>query len=122
MSRALTRFVEKVCVQTAVYWPAPKPDGFGGYTYGTPREIACRWDGKTKVIVDKDGNEKVSQAEILVTEKLELDGMLYLGSLADLTPQQIANPKLVKGAHPIQMVEETPHFRSTTEFVRRVYI
>lgn len=122
MSRALTRFVEKICVQTAVYWAAPKPDGFGGYTYGEPVEIKCRWDGKTKVIVDKDGNERVAQAEILVTEKLELDGMLCLGSLAALTPQQRANPKLVKGVYPIKMIEETPHFQSTTEFVWVVYV
>ena len=122
MSKALTRFVKKVCVQTAVYWAAPKPDGFGGFTYGEPVEIKCRWDGKTKMIVDKDGNEKVAQAEILVTEKLQLDGILYLGSLATLTPQQKSNPKLIKGAFPIKMIEESPHFRSATEFVWVVYV
>jgi len=120
MVSPLLKFVEKICTQTAVYWGNPKPNGFGGYTYDSPVEIKCRWEGKSKLIRDDKGNEVVSKAEILVTQDLDIGGMIKLGTLADLSPSQL--PEDEPDAYKILQVEKIPLFRSPDEFIRRVYI
>lgn len=114
-------FIESVCVQTAVYWGNPQPSGMGGMIYDSPVEIKVRWDGKKQVVRTKKGKEVISNAEILVTQELDEEGYIYLGSLAEFatTPE---NPMGVDGAFEILSTESTPLFRSTDEFVRTVYV
>lgn len=122
MANPLIKFVSSVCVQTAVYWGSPEPDGFGGYSYGDPVEIACRWDGKVQRITNDKGEEVVSKAEVLVTEDLDMGGMLFLGSLNDLDSDQMDAPENVDGAYKIELFTKNPLFRSTSEFVRVAYL
>jgi hypothetical protein len=122
MADPLIKFVESVCVQTAVYWGSPKNDGYGGTTYDSPVEIKCRWDGKTKRITNDEGEEVVSRAQVLVTQDLEVGGVLYLGTLNDLGTEQENDPAQIVGAYKIQRVEKSPLFRSTKDFVRTVYL
>ena len=118
----IPEFIKTVCVQTAVYWSNPVADGYGGFTFGTPVEIPCRWDETTALVMDARGQEIVSRATILVTQDLEVDGVLWLGFLRDLTATQRGNPKSVEGAYVIKRIDKTPLFKSTTEFVRKVYL
>jgi len=122
MANPLIKFVESVCVQTAVYWGNPQPDGYGGMDYDDPTEISCRWDGSTKRITKNQGEEIVSRAEIRVTHDLDDDGMLYLGTLDDLDTSQQNDPESVSRAYRIQKIDKNPLFRSSTEFVRVVYL
>lgn len=124
MANPLIKFVESVCVQTAVYWPRPIPDGYGGYSFGSayPEEISVRWDNVQKYIFSSNGAQIVSIAEILVTQDIEEGGYLYLGTLSDLDSGQEDNPKEVDGAYEIRKVEKTPLFKSTNEFVRTAYL
>lgn len=119
---SIESFIRTVCVQTAVYWSAPVADGYGGYTFASPTEISCRWDGKKEIFIDAQGREAVSKAKILVTQDLDEEGYLYLGELDDLSTAQKANPKLVEGACLIRAFEKTPMIKSTTVFVRTVYV
>lgn len=118
MANALIKFVESVCVQTAVYWGSPTPDGYGGYTYDDPIEISCRWEEKAQLVVTKDGKEVVSKGEILVTRDLDIDGMLYLGTLDDIDSDGSMHDEAV----PIITKTAIPLFKSSTEFVRMVYV
>ena len=118
----IIQFVEKVCVQTAVYWGSPVSDGLGGNTYATAVDIACRWDGHLENMLNKFGNQITSKAKILVTQDVDEDGFLYLGSLADLSTEEKLNPMKVEKAFPIQRVDKTPLFKSTNKFVRQVYL
>ena len=127
MASGLIKFIKKVCVQSAVYWGAPKPDGFGGMTYGTPAEIKCRWTDKVQVIKWQSAyvptsNEFISYAEILLYDDVELQGVLWLGSLTSLTTAQKAAPLTIPGAREIKTLERVPLFRSSTEFVKKVYL
>lgn len=70
--------------QIAVYWPAPVNNGYGGWTYGTPSEVSCRWIEKTKVIQTAKQKELVSQAQVKVAVDLDVNGYLWLGSLVEL--------------------------------------
>ena len=111
MASGLIRFIKKVCVQTAVYWPSPIPDGYGGMNYGTPKDIKCRWTDKVQVIKWQSAympasDEFISYAEILLYEDVQLQGVLWLGSIASLSTAQIESPLTIPGAREIKTYEK----------------
>ena len=140
---SIQKFIEKVCVQTAVYWGDPTPDGYGGKTYSDPVEIPCRWEDTLEVIKDERGEEIICKAKVLVTQDLEEGGMLYLGTLEDLGVvtggnvvmgglgtgnivsaglTKMSHPEDVEDAYEITIVKKIPMIRSTSEYVRTVYL
>ena len=122
MTNPLIKFVESVCVQTAVYWGNPRPDGLGGTIYDEPVEIPCRWDSKVETVTDSNGQETVSRAQVLVTQDLSVDGRLMLATLNDLDPGLTDSPESIPTAYRIIQFAKNPLFRSATEFVRQVYL
>ena len=119
------RFIDSLCVQKAVYWHPPDNDGYGGYTFATVEEIKVRWDDKAQLIRTVDGIEFVNRAEILIHSEvgeLKKQGYMMLTALTDLTNDDQANPKALENAFQVARVTKTPLFRSTDEFVRRVYL
>ena len=122
----IERFIQKVCVQTAVYWGNPKDDGYGGFTFDDPVNISCRWEDKIQIVATMDGQEVSSDSEILVTQDLDYNGYLYLGTLEELsedyTEEELANPMNVLTAKAIISKSKIPMIKSTKEFVRIVYL
>jgi hypothetical protein len=123
----ITKTIQRFCVQTAVYWGNPQNDGFGGFTFDDPIDLepptnGVRWEDKTQLVVGANGAETGSDAEVLVCQDLDLDGYLYLGSLDDLSDDEKADPMTVDGAKQIISKEKIPMVKSTTEFVRKVYL
>lgn len=118
----ITQFIKKVCVQTAVYWGDPTPDGYGSYTYGVVKEIKCRWEYLNEAITNKYGKEVMSRSKVLVTEELSDEGYLYLGTLNDLDSNQLTNPILLTKAFPIQMYSKIPLIKSTSSFVHTIFL
>ncbi len=118
----IIKFINRVCVQTAVYWPEPQSDGFGRMQYGNPIEIKCRWDDVTEIVTNKEGEVVNSRAKLMVPDDLNENGYLFLGSLTDLTEAQKDDPLIVPKAFPIQRIDKSPLFRSTDRFVREVYL
>jgi len=114
------KFIKKISVQKAVYWGAPKSDGYGGYTFSEPVEIDCRWEGVTELITNKNGKEVVSNAKVLVTLDLDKGGYLHLGTMEEGV--DYSNPKDIEETYVIQKIEKIPMIRSATEFVRIVYL
>ena len=119
---SIESFIASVCVQTAVYWGNPQSDGRGSYTFDDPVEIDCRWDQKTQLIVGAQGKEIVSKAEVLVTQDVDEEGFLYLGALEDFDSDELADPEAINGAWEILQFAKSPAFKSTTEFVRQVFL
>lgn len=122
---SITTFLQRTCTQTAVYWPSPVEDGYGGQTYGTPEEIKCRWESATNLVRSKrlgdNAQEIVCNAEVYVLEDLDEQGWLYLGELDDLDSNP-DNPMEVSGAREIQKFEKLPTLGSTTEFLRKAIL
>jgi len=119
----IEKFIKKVCVQTAVYWGNPVPDGFGNYTYDAPVDIACRWEDKIAVINDAFGAEQVCDASVLITQDVDLHGWVCLNKTAgSLSTTEAADPKWVEGVREIIGFEKIPLFRSSTKFVRKIYL
>jgi hypothetical protein len=124
---SITNFIKRVAVQTAVYWGSPINDGYGGKTFASPVEIKCRWEDKVRLLISADGSETKSKATVLVTQELDDEGYLYLGTLDDL--DEISqdsdfayNPKNIVHAYEIVAKDRIPMFRSTTVFVNTVYL
>lgn len=117
---SITKFIKYVCVQTAVYWGNPVNDGYGRLVYDSPIEIKCRWEDEQKIVAGGNGVEQTSVSNVLVTQNLDVQGMLYLGILNDLDSDQ--NPNDLTGAYQIIAKSVVPLFRSTTEFVHTVYL
>jgi hypothetical protein len=115
-------FIESVAVQTAVYWGTPVDNGYGGFTYADPIEILCRWEGSTKLITDAKGQQIVCVAEVMVLQELDIDGLLYLGSLDDLDSAQEDDPSTITGSQRIKQFMKTPLFASDDEFVYISYL
>jgi len=122
MTDPLLDFVASVCVQTAVYWGAPTPDGYGGYTFADPVEISCRWDGSTRMVKSGDGKDVLSRARILLTQDVDEGGFLMLGTLDDIDSASEDDPVSLTDAWEILRFDKTPLFQSATEFVREVYV
>jgi hypothetical protein len=114
--------ISKTFKQVAVYWPAPKPDGYGSYTYDSPEEIACRWIDMNQLISDNQGNQITSMAMVYVKEDLDIDGMLYLGELDDLSSDGENDPKTLTNAFAIKRFEKIPVLGSANQFVRKAFL
>jgi len=118
-------FIRKMCVQTAVYWGNPQPDGYGKMTYDDPMEIYVRWDVKRRVVIGPDAKEINSDVEILTPEDLELQGVLILGTLEALFNSSSGSdedPWTVGEAYEILALEKISMPKSTTQFVRKAYL
>lgn len=118
---SIQSFIRRICIQTAVYWGNPRSDGYNTI-YDEPVEIKCRWDGSTNLITDAKGNQIVAVAEVLVTQDLDVDGLLYLGELYDLDSSQEDDPATIEGAYKIKKFDKNPEFRSSDKFVRVAWL
>lgn len=123
----IEKFIKKVCVQDAVYWGNPVNDGRGGMTFDSARQIKCRWEDKQRIRLDDQGREFISVASILVTEDLKIQGYLWLGKLTDIDGYGDSgfidnDPSVVQGALVILAFDKVPMIKSTTQFVRSVFL
>ena len=119
----IDQLIIRACKQTAVYWGDPTPDGYGGWTFGSeyPIEIKCRWEARTEVISDGQGNEIISRARVYVTEDVEEEGWLFLGTLDDLDSAEEEDPMEASGAYKIKRFDKTPTLRGDA-YVRIAYL
>jgi len=114
--------IARNCPQTAVYWGTPVNDGTGGKTFADPVEIACRWEETIQVMLDTKGVETTSRAVVFVTQDVDEEGILYLGTLDDLDSDEEADPMTITGAYSIKRFTKTPSLGSTTDFRRAAFV
>ena len=117
------QFIVRACTQTAVYWGDPTPDGSGGRTFGSayPVEISCRWEDRVEIMSDRQGNEIISLARVYVTEDVEEEGWLFLGTLDDLDSDAEEDPMQADSTYKIRRFDKIPSIRGD-DFVRIAYL
>jgi len=114
--------------QTCVYWPPAAANSHGQPLWGTPVQLACRYEdgehevhtaqneilqtGATAYIAGTDGTSAIGSPTPLV------GGMLALGTLT--SSMNSANPR-ESGAKEIVHVRRMPNFRAT-EVLRQVWM
>ena len=124
---SIPKFIEKICVQTAVYWGSPVDDGYGTKTFAEPIEIKCRWEDIVEVVSDRTGKDITSKAKVLVPQDLDEEGYLFLGTLDSLYDSAESsgitlNPFEILGAYEIKRFDKIPLLKSTDKFVRTAYL
>jgi len=88
--------------QKATYWTT-EPDGYGGYTYVNQGTIQCRWEDKSELFRDAEGNEVMSNAEVFVNQTLEVEGYLYKGESVASSPPNDA--RQIRQFHEIPSID-----------------
>jgi len=122
----IENLIARRCTQTAVYWGNPQPDGYGGYTFDDPVEINCRWEDVTVMIADQTGASKEeieARSVVYVTEDLDIGGMLYLGTLDDLTSTEEASPiNIERGVYVIRRFDKILSLSGDNNYLRKAYL
>jgi len=119
---SVTQILKKRCTDTAVYWANPTLNTDGTFEYDTGVEISCLWKNERNLIMDREGREIMSMATIYITQDLADNGIIYHGTLDDLTDAQKLDPKQVTEAYEIKQVLKIPSMYLTDEFNRKIMI
>jgi hypothetical protein len=117
---SIEKFIEKVCVQTAVLWTYSGSDGYGGSSFAAPVEISCRWEDYDQTMEDDNSVEFVSQATLLVTQDVKMNDFLYLGTLTGIASNP--DPMSIDGAYKVRSFRKIPMIFKTDIFVRKAYL
>jgi hypothetical protein len=107
--------------QNGVYWGTPVSSGEGSYTYATPVDIKCRWQGTNVLFRNKDGDESVSKAVVFVDRDVEEGGWLWLGTVATLPTGASADPRLAPSSGVIRSFDKIPNLKAK-EFLRKAIL
>jgi hypothetical protein len=127
---SINSFITKLSVQTITHWANPVLDGYGGAAYDDPVEIKGRWEDRMKVINNRNGEETIATSQILTNEELQLEEIVYLGTLDSLGELDIdldsgdvyPKPRQILQAFKIVAKDKIPLVRSATKFVRIYYL
>lgn len=111
-----------ILIDTAVYWGNPTLQASGYFSYDSPVEISCRWVEKKEAFIDNEGKEAVSRAVVYVGQDLDDHGMLFHGTLDDLTAAEESDPRKVSNAHEIKTFMKIPELDMTDKFVRKAML
>ncbi len=107
--------------QTAVYW-APTGRNYAGLTtFGTPVEIACRWEERNEIYISSNAQEERSSAVVYPESQVVNEGLLFLGTLNDLSSGQEADPRSITGIQEIKAVQNSINVKAT-ETVYKVWV
>lgn len=72
--------------ESCTYWSPPIKDAWGKPTYPSPTTIACAWQEKTQLFIDKEGQQSHSHAVVLLAAQVEVDGRLFHGESDEDNP------------------------------------
>lgn len=96
--------------QTATWWSATS-NGFGGYNFGLPIPIKCRWEESSELL---PGTTKISKAVVYVDRDISVEDYLFLGTSSSSTPDAV-------GALRVQEFKKVPDLRSL-EALRKAWL
>lgn len=118
----IERYVKKIARHTAVYWGSPVARPDGSLSYGEPVEIKCFWREGYLSDPDRDIREISVKAQVYVLQDLDEGGMLMLGTLADLSAEAEADPRLIPRAYEITKFNKIPSIHVHGEYNRTAII
>lgn len=71
--------------QKATHWVATA-DGFGGFTFGSPTDLNCRWEKRNETFRDSQGEEVTSNALVYLSADVAIGDYLFEGESTAADP------------------------------------
>lgn len=116
--------ITRMLKDTATYWPVIT-DGYGGFEFGAPVAISCRWEEVQEEFITPEGREEVSDAVVYVDRDLEVGGYLaqgdYSASTSTTTTGEEPSFTPPDSARPIKQFSKLPKLRYD-EYLRTCYL
>ena len=78
--------------QDATIWVST-PNGFGGYSFGAPTVIKCRWEDKQELI--PGSATELSRAIVYVSQDVGVDDYILLGISASSDPVSLGAQQVI---------------------------
>jgi len=124
-------FMQRTCKQTAVYWQPLGTDGYGGKTFYDAVELTppngVHWEDKIQLLQIDDGSQISSRAVVYTIQDIEIEGMLYLGTLdslydsAESSAGAIDDPLAIDDTYIIKKFEKSPSINAGS-YVRKAWL
>lgn len=89
-------WIQRNLVQDVTRWSPTGQDGFGNQTWSTPETIKGRWEERTELFVDTNGEEVRSEAVVFLTKDVDTGDYLYLGDTNTSDPTTLHDAREVK--------------------------
>ena len=89
-------YITRNLKQDVTYWAPAVPDGFGGRTFAVPVALKGRWEDRTTLFIDADGQEAVSRSRVYLSADVAINGYLFLGTSTVADPTTLENTEMIK--------------------------
>jgi hypothetical protein len=103
--------------QTCVYWKKLGADRYNNPIFDTPIEVKCRWEDRTELFLDINGERVPSRAVVYINLLPKPGDALWKGDL-DSAPK---NKDVRSFAYTIRRSDEIPDIRAEI-FLRMAYL
>lgn len=118
----IERYLRRIAKDTAVYWGSPTLRDDGTNQYAAPIEIKCLWKEGFISDPDRDIVSISIKAQIYVFRDLDQGGILWKGTLAQLSVQEKQDPREIEDAYEINIFKKIPSLYIRGEFNRYAII
>ena len=106
--------LDRNLLEDVTHWVVT-PDGFGGYTFGTPIALKGHWEGSNVLFRDPTGDEIVSEAIVYLSADVSPQDYLFLGTSV------AADPTTLAAARPVKQFNKLPDLRKNN-FARKAFL
>lgn len=110
LPNAFPEFLNQVCV----YWRKGAVDGFGSSSFAAGVDMACRWENHRQLSQSANGDQIKTSCKVNPEGQVYEGDYLFLGSIASLTAEQIADPRQVPDAKMVFSVDSVPDVDGTS--------
>lgn len=104
--------------QNALYWPPGTADGYGGFDDGDPEQVKTRWENKSVLFMDANGEEMQSSAVVYCNAEVRDGGHLALSSHDPATTSDSVLGTVRALAREIRGVNKSPSVDGETILVK----
>ncbi len=83
--------------QAATYWGPPVRDAFGVPVFPASAPIGVRWEDKSVLFRDAQGQEVTSEAVVYTNQQVQIGGYLFLGTSTQVDPRTESTAAAIRG-------------------------
>ncbi len=97
--------------ESITYWDATGVDNFGDPTFASPITVKAKWEERTEIFINAEGQEERSRSVIYVDSNLITGGYIFRGISTVADPRTVDDAYLIKDYRKISNFENTIHER-----------